>query len=82
MHHILLKEIDPIIQKNDYNCTSFHKLYLILTLLKHNHGSHTDWKTWTTGKTFSSFCTDWKSQGNFDKILEKSGKFRQFLFFV
>ena len=45
-------------------------------------------KTWKNGKTFSSqgkvrgFCADWKSQGNFDKILEKSGKFREFLFFV
>ena len=28
------------------------------------------------------FCADWKSQGNLDKILEKSGKFREFLFFV
>ena len=53
-----------------------------------NQGSHTDWKTWKNGKTFSSqgkvreFCADWKSQGNLDKILEKSGKFREFLFFV
>ena len=51
-------------------------------------GSHTDWKTWKNGETFSSqgkvreFCADWKSQGNLDKILEKSGKFREFLFFV
>ena len=51
-------------------------------------GSHTDWKTWKNRKTFSSqgkvreFCADWKSQGNLDKILEKSGKFREFLFFV
>ena len=28
------------------------------------------------------FCADWKSQGNLDKILKKSGKFREFLFFV
>ena len=51
-------------------------------------GSHTEWKTWENGGTFSSqgkvreFCADWKSQGNLDKILEKSGKFREFLFFV
>ena len=50
-----------------------------------HQGSHTNWKN---GKTFSSqgkvreFCADWKSQGNLDKILEKSGKFREFLFFV
>ena len=28
------------------------------------------------------FCADWKSQGNLDKILEKSGKLREFQFFV
>ena len=28
------------------------------------------------------FCADWKSLGNLDKILENSGKFREFLFFV
>ena len=35
------------------------------------------------GKLFPvrELCTDWKSQGNLDKILEKSGKFRQFLGF-
>ena len=39
-------------------------------MIEKMHGSHTDWKTWKNGKTFSSqgqvgeFCTDWKSQGN------------------
>ena len=38
--------------------------------MKSIQGSHTDWKTWKNGQTFSS-------QGNLDKILEKSGKFGQ-----
>ena len=43
--------------------------------------SHLDWKN---GKVFSSqrkvreFWTDWKSQGQWHKILENTGKFREF----
>ena len=62
--------------------------FLIVMFSHTSQGSHTDWKTWKNGTTFSSqgkvreFCADWKSQGKLDKILEKSGKFREFLFFV
>ena len=40
------------------------------------------WKTFSSQGKVREFCADWKSQGNLDKILEKSGKFREFLFFV
>ena len=40
------------------------------------------WRNFFQSGKSHEFCADWKSQGNLDKILEKSGKFREFLFFV
>ena len=41
MHHILLEEMDARIQKNDYDCTLFHNLFLKLTSkLMHIYHQH------------------------------------------
>ena len=69
------------VQKNHANYPSMLIIQGYFTLHFYQwqrvQGSHTDWKTWKNGETFQSG----KSQGILCR-LEKSGKFREFLFFV
>ena len=50
----------------------------------HLQGSHSDWKTWKNGKTFSSqgILNGLEKSGKSHKILENSGNVRQMLFVV